>query len=32
MLAIEAGENDTLIVNKIVADPEMFGILWLLLI
>ncbi len=23
--AIEAGENDTLIVNKIVADPEMFG-------
>ena len=24
-VAIEAGENDTLIVNKIVADPEMFG-------
>jgi phosphate transport system substrate-binding protein len=23
--AIEAGENDTLIVNKIVADPETFG-------
>ncbi len=25
-LAIEAGENDTLIVNKLVADPEMFGL------
>ena len=25
--AIEAGENDTLIINKIVADPNNFGIL-----
>ena len=25
-LAIEAGENDTLIVNKLAADPEMFGL------
>ncbi len=25
-LAIEAGENDTLMVNKLVADPEMFGL------
>ena len=25
-LAIEAGENDTLIVNKLAADPDMFGL------
>ena len=25
-LAIEAGENDTLIVNKLAADPELFGL------
>ena len=25
-LAIEAGENDTLIVNKLSADPDMFGL------
>ena len=25
-LAIEAGENDTLIVNKLSADPELFGL------
>ena len=25
-LAIEAGENDKLIVNKLAADPEMFGL------
>jgi len=25
-LAIEAGENDTLIVNKLAADPEMYGL------
>ena len=26
VLAIEAGENDTLIVNKLSADPELFGL------
>ena len=25
-LAVEAGENDTLIVNKLAADPDMFGL------
>ena len=25
-LAIEAGENDTLIVNKLASDPELFGL------